>query len=196
MRIEKCWFCSSNIYPGHGVVFVRSDAKMFRFCRSKCHKHFKAKHNPRKFKWTKAYRKAAGKELAVDATFEFEQKRNTPVRYDRDLYVKTIRAMKRVDEIKQARKERFYMQRMLAASERNEEKDYSELEKNEKLLLREGQIRREEERRRAKVTQAEAAATLLDEEDEDAEMEEQKPALRKEKQKAVPVQQTLEAEFN
>ncbi|KFH04923.1 ribosomal protein RPL24e, partial [Toxoplasma gondii VAND] len=146
--------------------------------------------------WSACVSLFLGKELAVDATFEFEQKRNTPVRYDRDLYVKTIKAMKRVDEIKQARKERFYMQRMLAASERNEEKDYSELEKNEKLLLREGQIRREEERRRAKVTQAEAAATLLDEEDEDAEMEEQKPALRKEKQKAVPVQQTLEADFN
>ncbi|CBZ51978.1 putative 60S ribosomal protein L24 [Neospora caninum Liverpool] len=188
MRIEKCWFCSSNIYPGHGVVFVRSDAKMFRFCRSKCHKHFKAKHNPRKFKWTKAYRKAAGKELAVDATFEFEQKRNTPVRYDRDLYVKTIKAMKRVDEIKQARKERFYMQRMLAANERNEEKDYNELEKSEKLLLREGQIRREEERRRAKIAEAEKEEALV-EEDEDAEMEEEKPALRKSKQKAL-VQQT------
>ncbi|PFH36431.1 ribosomal protein RPL24e [Besnoitia besnoiti] len=188
MRIEKCWFCSSNIYPGHGVVFVRSDAKIFRFCRSKCHKHFKAKHNPRKFKWTKAYRKAAGKELAVDATFEFEQKRNTPVRYDRDLYVKTIRAMKRVEEIKKARKERFYTQRMLAASERNRERDYNELERNEKLLLREGRILQEEEAKRKEKTRTEAEdeqAVLEDEEDEDVEMDEEKPALRKVKQKAL-----------
>ena len=59
--------------------------QIFRFCRSKCHKNFKMKRNPRKVAWTKAYRKLAGKELAEDATFELERRRNRPEKYDREV---------------------------------------------------------------------------------------------------------------
>ena len=103
MRIEKCYFCSCNCYPGHGMAFARNDAKLFRFCSSKCNKLFKAKKNPRKLKWTKAYRAAHGKEMTCDSVLDFEQRRNIPIRYNRDLMVKTLAAMKRVDEIKGAR---------------------------------------------------------------------------------------------
>ena len=61
------------------------------------------KRNPRKLKWTKAYRKAAGKEMKVDSTFDFEKKRNRPVKYDRELMGTTLRAMKRVGQIQRAR---------------------------------------------------------------------------------------------
>jgi len=112
MRIEKCYFCSGPVYPGHGIEFVRNDCKVFRFCRSKCHKNFKLKRNPRKSKWTKAFRKSHGKEMAVDSTFEFERRRNKPMPYDRNLMTTTLKAMERVQEIKSAREQRFYDNRM------------------------------------------------------------------------------------
>jgi len=119
MRIEKCYFCSKPIYPGHGMVFARNDAKLFRFCSSKCHKHFKAKHNPRKMRWTKAYRKTHGKEMIVDSVFEFEKKRDEPLVYNRNLVIKTIQAMKRIQKIKERREHDFWLNRMNVAKEKS-----------------------------------------------------------------------------
>ncbi|KAF3619574.1 putative ribosome biogenesis protein RLP24 [Capsicum annuum] len=112
MRLEKCWFCSSTVYPGHGIQFVRNDAKIFRFCRSKCHKNFKMKRNPRKVKWTKAYRRLHGKDMTQDSTFEFERKRNRPERYDRNVTENTLKAIKKIDKIRVDREERHIAKRM------------------------------------------------------------------------------------
>ncbi|KAJ6937309.1 60S ribosomal protein [Populus alba x Populus x berolinensis] len=136
MRLEKCWFCSSTVYPGHGIQFVRNDAKWLNWCfgrvstavsvvvhapnwhvvwvdfvdplvagnpRSKCHKNFKMKRNPRKVKWTKAYRRLHGKDMTQDTTFEFERKRNRPERYDRNLAENTLKAIKKIDKVRSDR---------------------------------------------------------------------------------------------
>jgi large subunit ribosomal protein L24e len=50
--------------------------------------------------------------LAVDSTFEFERRRHEPVKYDRELMGTTLKAIKRVTEIKQAREARFWENRM------------------------------------------------------------------------------------
>jgi len=118
MRIEKCYFCSKSVYPGHGTAFVRNDAKVFRFCTSKCHKNFKMKRNPRKVRWTKAFRKAAGKEMVIDSTIDFEKRRNVPVRYDRDLLQTTLHTMKRVAEVKKRREHAFWKNRMATSREK------------------------------------------------------------------------------
>jgi large subunit ribosomal protein L24e len=58
----KCDFCGKEIEPGTGIIFVRNDGKVFHFCSSKCFKNFKMGRNPRKVKWTEAYRIAKQEE--------------------------------------------------------------------------------------------------------------------------------------
>ncbi|XP_058801706.1 probable ribosome biogenesis protein RLP24 [Phymastichus coffea] len=134
MRIETCYFCSSRIYPGHGIQFVRNDCKIFRFCRSKCHAAFKKKKNPRKVKWTKAYRKTVGKELAVDPTFEFEKRRNVPVKYNRELWTQTIDAMKKVESIRQKRVNTHILQRLRKGRELEQDRDIKEVQRDLSLV--------------------------------------------------------------
>jgi|Transcript_40228 large subunit ribosomal protein L24e len=134
MRLEKCWFCSSTVYPGHGICFVRNDSKFFRFCRSKCHKNFKMKRNPRKVKWTKAYRVLHGKDASADSVFQFERKRNRPERYDRNVTQSTLRAMKKVEEVRVRRAERFYENRMKGKEDERRRADKRELEQQIHLI--------------------------------------------------------------
>ncbi|XP_012252168.1 probable ribosome biogenesis protein RLP24 [Athalia rosae] len=134
MRIENCYFCSSRIYPGHGIQFVRNDCKIFKFCRSKCHAAFKKKKNPRKVKWTKAYRKTAGKELAVDPAFEFEKRRNIPLKYNRELWTKSVEAMKKIEAIRQKRQNTYIMQRLRKGRELEQDRDVKEVQRDLALI--------------------------------------------------------------
>ncbi|CAF1256572.1 unnamed protein product [Rotaria magnacalcarata] len=112
MRLETCYYCSSTVWPGHGIQFVRNDCKIFRFCRSRCHRAFKKKWNPRKSKWTKAHRKFAGKDLTTDATFEFEKRRNEPVKYSRELWENTYEAIEKIEKIRTKRERHHIMKRL------------------------------------------------------------------------------------
>lgn len=134
MRVEKCYYCSSPVYPGHGMVFVRNDCKVFRFCRAKCHNGFKKKRNPRKVRWTKAFRKAAGKELTVDPSFEFEKKRHVPVKYDRELWTATVGAMKRIEEIKVKRQNLFIKKRLTVGRQIRNKADMKLIDKHPEMI--------------------------------------------------------------
>ncbi|XP_076448415.1 putative ribosome biogenesis protein RLP24 [Babylonia areolata] len=134
MRLEKCYFCSSTIYPGHGMQFVRNDCKIFRFCRSKCHKAFQKKRNPRKTRWTKAYRKATGKDLTVDPVYEFEKRRNEPVKHSQELMQKTMKAMAAIEKIRVKRAGHHIKERLTKGKKLRLEHGAKILEKNIHLL--------------------------------------------------------------
>lgn len=192
MRVYQCHFCSSPVYPLHGIMFVRNDAKEFRFCRSKCHHAFKQRRNPRKLRWTKAFRKAAGKELVVDSTLTFASRRNVPVRYNRDLVATTLSAMSRVEEIRQKRERAFYKNRMRGNKDKKLAADRKLVEQNPELLkMREVEIRRKAERKAAKEAAMEeeeiASEDMMSEdeemEDSDEEEEVKQKVLLKNKRK-------------
>ena len=92
------------------------------------------KRNPRKMRWTKAFRKATGKEMTVDATFEFEKRRNVPVRYDRELMDTTIKAIKRVQEIKAKRERLHYRNRVKGKMEKEMGQTIKQVETGMDLL--------------------------------------------------------------
>eukprot|EP01070_Trichotokara_eunicae_P007407 Trichotokara_eunicae@DN5409_c0_g1_i2.p1 len=113
-----------------------------------------------------------------DTTYEFEKRRNRPVKYDRDLWIKTIQAMKTIERIKERRKMEFYHQRMKA-----HRKDF--MPQLRKIMKKHGHILdkmpeqakviRENEKRRAE------GMAVTDDEDEtikeDVDMEEAETAV-------------------
>lgn len=72
--------------------------------------------------------------MQVDASFEFEKRRNRPVKYDRDLMGQTIVAMQKVDEIKNRRQVRFHDSRQKDAKILSKQQARAELEQSIELL--------------------------------------------------------------
>ncbi|MBR9679941.1 MAG: 50S ribosomal protein L24e [Candidatus Altiarchaeota archaeon] len=48
----KCDFCSKQTPPGRGIIFVRRDDKIFRFCSSKCERNWGMKRKPQRRTWS------------------------------------------------------------------------------------------------------------------------------------------------
>lgn len=138
--------------------------QIFKFCRSKCHKAFKKRKNPRKTKWTKAYRKAAGKELTIDPSFEFERRRNIPIKYSRELWTKTLDAIKRVNEIKQKRTDHYVMERLRKSRQVEIERDVKDVQKNISLIRSPAAGLRDRQKK-----EAAQQAAMMSEDDEDSE---------------------------
>ena len=103
------------------------------------------KRNPRKVKWTKAYRVLHGKDASADSVFQFERKRNRPERYDRNVTQSTLRAMKKVEEVRVRRAERFYENRMKGKEDERRRADKRELEQQIHLIRAPGAAAKEED---------------------------------------------------
>ena len=168
---------------------MRNDCRVFKFCRSKCHRHFKKKHNPKKFKWTKAYRKTHGKELMYDKTLEFENRKEEPVRYNRDLVVKTIQAMKRIEQIKERRQKDHWRERMRVARLKNPNEVANVMEKHVTLIRDEKvreKIRKRISKKRKQTGKQQRLKNLLIV--EESESEDEQDLIAKEKLKKDDLQ--------
>lgn len=140
-----------------------SQFQIFKFCRSKCHNAFRKRKNPRKTKWTKAFRKTAGKELTVDPSFEFEKRRNVPIKYSRELWSKTVDAVKRVNDIREKRSGLYVMERLRKGRQVEIAMDVKDVQKNYSLIRSPAAGLKE---RRAKEEAQEAA--MMDADDDES----------------------------
>lgn len=72
--------------------------------------------------------------MAVDSTFEFEKRRNRPVKYNRELMGQTLQAMQKVTAIQTARELRHFAARMQDAKVEKKKQARVEIEKSIELL--------------------------------------------------------------
>lgn len=72
--------------------------------------------------------------MAVDSVFEFEKRRNRPIKYDRDLMGQTLQSMQKVREITEQREERLFQNRVKDSAVEKKKQARAEIEKSIDLL--------------------------------------------------------------
>ncbi len=59
-RVYRCAFCGREIPPGTGMIYVKKDGTILRFCSRKCRvSMIEMKRDPRRLKWTLKYKRQA-----------------------------------------------------------------------------------------------------------------------------------------
>lgn len=117
--------------------------------------------------------------MTVDPSFEFEKRRNVPLKYSREMWTKTVDAMKRINEIREKREGLYVMQRLRKGRQVEIEMDVKDVQKNISLIRSPAAGLKE---RRAKEAAQEAA--MMDAESGDEEKIEYVDARQLEKQLA------------
>ena len=125
-------------------------------------------------KWTKAHRKIRGKELMYDKTLEFEKRKEEPIRYDRHLYIKTIAAMQRVDDIKKQRDSLFWRNRMRMCKDNNKKAVENELKKHVGIIENEEvknkmleKIEEDQKKQHKMIRKTELQKLIIEDEEDD-----------------------------
>ena len=72
--------------------------------------------------------------MVVDSTATFAIRRNVPIKQNRDLIATTVKAMPRIEEIRNKRQRVFYKKRMAGNKEREREANRKLVAENEHLL--------------------------------------------------------------
>jgi large subunit ribosomal protein L24e len=72
--------------------------------------------------------------MTIDATLDFEKRRNRPLKYNRERMEATIRAMKRIADIKHKREVDFYSYRFRGNRRREKAAALRELQQNISLI--------------------------------------------------------------
>ncbi|UZE94011.1 MAG: 50S ribosomal protein L24e [Candidatus Pacearchaeota archaeon] len=55
--MAKCTFCSQDIEPGKGIMFVTAEGKILHFCSGKCRKAHKLGRNKKRLGWIRKRKK-------------------------------------------------------------------------------------------------------------------------------------------
>ena len=119
--------------------------------------------------------------MTMDSTLEMEKRRNRPPKYDREQMRTTLKAMKRIAEIKKRRDDDFYKARMASKKTQQIQEAHHELEKYRNTIPDVVRYRNEKEE-----LEAEEEKERMEEKEEVEEMAEEliaEPVAQKKKEK-------------